>query len=144
MNSSSFRIVFAILLILHGLMTMSLSTVPVPAPGALRTPYFPSWRRADVDSHWPASKLGLNPAVVRTTGWLLWLAATILFTAAGLGLLGVPGLASIWQALAVIGAVVSLILLALFWHLWLILGVLINIFILVGSYTHWFTRWFSQ
>ncbi|CAG1013816.1 hypothetical protein ANAEL_04810 [Anaerolineales bacterium] len=42
MNISTLRILFAIFLIAHGLMTMSLATVPVLAQGALRTPYFPA------------------------------------------------------------------------------------------------------
>lgn len=144
MNASTLRIVFALFLIAHGLVTMSLATVPVPAPGALRTPYFPAFWRADVDSAWPASRLGLVPALVRTAGWVLWLAAFILFSDAGLGLLGIPVLHGIWQPLAAAGAGLSLLLLALFWHPWLALGVLLNMGILAGVYTGWFTRWFPR
>jgi hypothetical protein len=42
MNPSSLRIFFAIFLIAHGLVTISLATAPVPQPGALRTPYLPA------------------------------------------------------------------------------------------------------
>ncbi len=143
-NPSTLRIIFAIFLIAHGLMTMSLATVPVPAPGALRTPYFSSWWRADIDSAWPVSQLGLSSVMVRTAGWVLWLAVVILFAAAGLGLLGVPGLNTLWQLLAAISAVLSLTLLALYWHPWLVLGVLLNIGILSGVFAGWFTRWFAQ
>jgi len=122
---------------------MSLATVPAPMPGALRTPYFPAWWRPDVDSAWPVSRLGLNPNFMRAAGWVLWLAVLLLFVAAGTGLLGMPGLNLIWQPLAFIAATLSLILLAFFWHPWLVLGVLLNIGILAGVYAGWFTRWFG-
>ena len=118
--------------------------MPVPAPGALRTPYLPAWWRNDLDSAWPASQLGLPPAVVRTAGWVLWVAVMILFAAAGLGLLGLPGLSTLWQSLAAVAAILSLVLLALYWHPWLVLGVVLNIGILAGVYTGWFTRWFAN
>lgn len=138
------RTLFALFLIAHGLITMSLATVPVPAPGALRTPYFPAWWRENVDSNWPISRLGLNPGLTRTTGWLLWLAALILFAGAGLGVLGVPLLSALWQPLAGIAAVLSLVLLVFYWHPWLVLGVVLNMGMLAGIYTGWFTSWFSQ
>ena len=123
---------------------MSLATVPVPAAGTLRTPYFPAWWRVDVDSAWPVSRLWLKPSVVRTAGWVLWLAALILFAAVGMGLLGLSGLSGLWQPLAVIAAVLSLFLLLLYWHPWLVLGVLLNVGILAGVYAGWFTRWFNR
>jgi hypothetical protein len=143
MNPNTFRIVFAIFLIAHGLMTMSLSTVPVPAPGALHTPFLPAWWRPDMDGTWPASRLGLADGFVRTAGWVLWMAALALFVAAGAGLLGVPGLNAIWQFLAASAAVVSLFLLVFYWHPWLVVGILLNISILVGVLTGWFMRWFT-
>jgi hypothetical protein len=48
-----------------------------------------------------------------------------------MGTLGVPGLSEIWQAAAGFSAVVSLILLILFWHPWLVVGVLIDIGLVV-------------
>ena len=142
MNPATLRIIFGVFLIAHGLMTMSLATVPVAAPGALHTPFFPAWWRTNVDSTWPVARLGLSDAFVRTTGWVLWLTIMILFVAAGAGLLGIPCLDSLWQPLAAIGAGFSLLLLGFYWHPWLILGVLINIFILLGVFAGWFIRWF--
>jgi hypothetical protein len=143
MNPSTLRILFAVFLFAHGLMTMSLATVPVPAPGAMHTPYFPAWWRANVDDTWPAMRMGLNPSLVRTAGWLLWLAILVLFAAAGAGLLGLPGLAGFWQSLALTAAVISLVLLVFYWHPWLVVGVLLNIGIAAGVYLGWFTRWFA-
>ena len=96
-----------------------------------------------MDSTWPASRLGLNSTLVRTVGWVLWLAALVLFVAAGLGLIGLAGLNAIWQSLAAFGAVFSLVLLVLYWHPWLVAGVVVNIGILAGAYLGWFTNWFS-
>ena len=143
MNPLTVRILFAFFLIAHGLVPVSLTNVPVPAPGALRTPYLPSWWRTNIDSVWPASRIGLPPEVVQTAGWLLWLSWAVLLAAAGAGLLGFPGLGVLWQTLASAGAVLSLILLVFYWHPWLILGLLINAFILAGVFAGWFTRWFA-
>jgi hypothetical protein len=142
MNPTTLRTLIGIFLIAHGFMTMSLATVPVPAQGGLHTPFFPSWWRDNVDSTWPASRLGWSNGLVRTTGWILWTAALVLFAAAGAGLLGIPGLSNLWQIFAAAGGFISLILLALFWHPWLVLGVLINLGILGGVITGWFSRWF--
>ena len=49
------------------------------------------------------------------------------FVAAGLGLLGLPGVSEIWSGLATAGAITSLLLLLNFCHRWLILGVLIDL-----------------
>jgi hypothetical protein len=116
MSHNTFRILVGLFIIAHGLMTMSLATVPPPAAGALRTPFFPSWWRASVDPLWPIIKLGLPEPLVRTFGWLLWMSILMLFTLAGAGLLGFPGLTTIWQSLAAVAAGLSLVLLVLFWH----------------------------
>jgi len=144
MNTSTLRILMSVFLIAHGLVTMSLATVPVPKPGALHTPYFPAWWRADVDTTWPISRLGLTPNLVRAIGWILWVLALIPFVAAVVSLSGFLGVSALWQPLAAIAAGLSLILLGLYWHPWLILGVLINLGILACVYAGWFTRWLSR
>jgi hypothetical protein len=144
MSHNTLRILIGLILIAHGLMTMSLATVPPPASGALRTPFFPSWWRASVDPLWPVMKLGLPEPLVRTIGWLLWAAILALFTLAGAGLLGFPGLTAIWQPIAAVAAGLSLVLLVLFWHTWLVLGIVINLVILLGVFLGWFTRWFTS
>jgi len=53
------------------------------------------------------------------------------FVLVRLGVFGVPGLTEIWRTVAVISAGVSL-LLVLFWHHWLIVGVLIDTGVLVS------------
>jgi hypothetical protein len=118
MPASTIKIIFALFLLAHGFIHASLSWVPVPKPGAMQSPFLPSWTRKDVSPTWPISRLGLSESSVRTIGWILWLLVTVLFVLAGLGLFGVPGLAALWQTLATLGAILSLVLVALYWHPW--------------------------
>jgi hypothetical protein len=143
MTATTLKILIAIFMIAHGWVHYSLTTVPISQPGALHTPYWPSWWRTHVDATWPASRLGLPPAVVRTFGWLLWLIVVAAYMAAGLGLVGLPGLNSIWQGAAVTGSVASLILLGFYWHPWLVAGVVIDLALLVALRTWWPQTLFS-
>ncbi len=141
MNPTLLRIGFALFLIAHGYIHMSLSTVPLPQPGGLHTPYWPAWWREATDPSWPASRLGLSPELVRTAGWALWAVVVGVYSLAGLGLLGVPGLHAVWQPLAVGASLVSLLLLGLYWHPWLVMGVVLDALIVLGAYLGWFARW---
>lgn len=123
----SLRIVIAVILIAHGLVHASLSWVPLPAANGPHTPFLPSWWRAAVDPTWPVSRLNLDEPAIRALGWGLWLAVLLGFAAAGLGLLGVPGPSASWQTLAAVSAGLSLLLLALYWHPWLVVGALLDL-----------------
>jgi hypothetical protein len=135
------RILISVFLIAHGLIHMSLATVPLPKPGEMHTPFWPAWWRDAIDPIWLASRLGLSPALVRTAGWLLWLVVTAAYALAGLGLLGVPGLYGLWKPLAAGASVLSLVLLALYWHPWLVMAVAINLALLGGIYSGLFSHW---
>ena len=143
MNTNTLRIILAIFLIAHGLIHYSLTYVPVPKPGELRTPFWPSWARNDTDSAWLVSRMGLSNNVVRWVGSALWLLTVAGFAVAGLGLLGIPGLNQIWQGSAILGAAASLFLLVFYWHPWLVAGVLINLAVLAGLALHWPKSLFS-
>lgn len=143
MNTNTLRIALAIFLIAHGLIHYSLTYVPVPKPGELRTPFWPSWARTNTDPAWLASRMGLSNNVVRGVGSALWLLTVAGFAVAGLGLLGIPGLNQIWQGSAILGATASLILLVFYWHPWLIAGVLINLAVFTGLALHWPKSLFS-
>jgi hypothetical protein len=122
------KIIIALFLIAHGLVHAGLAAAPNPddpdsTPGA----FFTSPERS-----WLLPKVGLSEAAVRWVGIILFVLATSGFVLAGLGVFGVPGLSTIWRTAAVVSASVSLLLLVLFWHLWLIIGVLIDIGILVA------------
>ena len=136
MTSSTLKTIIAIFLIAHGLVHISLSWVPTPQPNAMRTPYFPAWWKIDTDPKWPISRLGLPANVVRTAGWVLWLVVFSAFVLAALGLFGVPGLTTLWIPLVTWGSIVSLILIGLYWHPWLPVGVLLDAAILAAIYFH--------
>lgn len=137
MNPNLIRILIAIFLIAHGLIHFSLTYVPTPKPGELRTPFWPSWWRADTDPAWLAVKSGLPNSIVRGLGSALWLITLAGFSLAGLGLLGLPGLSQVWGAAAALGAAVSLLLLGLYWHPWLVMAIVINLAVLAGLWLHW-------
>jgi hypothetical protein len=122
------KTIIALFLIAHGLVHAGLAAAPDPddpesKPGA----FFTSLERS-----WLLPKVGLSTVVVQWIGIVLVAVATLGFVLAGLGVFGVPGLSEIWRTLSLISAGVSLLLLVLFWHLWLIVGLLLDIGILVA------------
>jgi hypothetical protein len=137
MNPTIFRILFALFLIAHGWIHMSLASVPTPQPGALRTPFFPSWWRNAADPQWPVRRLGVPDTTARTLGWLLWLLVTALYALAGLALIFVPGQVVFWQACTVGASLLSLVLLGLYWHPWLPVGIAIDIALLAAIALRW-------
>jgi fatty acid desaturase len=122
------KILIALFLIAHGLVHGGLAAAPDPDdPGSNPGAFFTS-----PDRSWLLSKLGFNPSWVKWLGIGLVAAATLGFVLAGMGVFGIPGLAEVWRTIAVISAGLSLILLILFWHPWLILGVLIDLGIIIS------------
>jgi len=122
------KIIIALFLIAHGLVHAGLAAAPNPndsksKPGA----FFTSPERS-----WLLPQLGLNAAAVQWIGIIFVALATLGFVLAGLGVFGVPGLTEIWRTVAVVSAVVSLLLLVLFWHPWIIVGILIDIGIIIS------------
>lgn len=119
---------FALFLIAHGLVHAGLAAAPNPndtdsKPGAFFT---------SPDRSWLLRRFGLNPSIVQWIGIILVAIATLGFVLAGLGVFGVAGLAAVWRTVTVISAILSLVLLILFWHPWLIVGVLIDAGLLVA------------
>ena len=122
------KTLFALFMIAHGLVHAGLAAAPIPndpdpKPGA----FFTAMERS-----WLLPKLSLNASAIHWIGIILVVLATLGFVLAGLGCLGVSGLNAVWGTLAVVSACVSLLLLILFWHTWLVVGVLIDIGILVA------------
>jgi len=121
------KIVLAIFLIAHGLVHTILTLAPNPSdPDAKPVAFFTAMERS-----WLLPQLGLNASTVRWTGIILVSFSTLGFILAGLGVLGVGGLNMIWRTVAVVSATVSLLLLILFWHPWIIIGVLVDIAVLI-------------
>ena len=117
------RTVLGIFLIGHGIAHAGLASAPDPSdsdtnPGA----FFTQRGRSRLFQY-----LDLDPLLVQRTGVVLVVISSVGFILVGMGVLGVPGLKMIWQGLVLISAVTSLILLFLFWHPWIILGVVIDV-----------------
>ena len=80
----------------------------------------------------------VSAAITRPLGTMLWIAASLLSVAAGLGVLGVPILHEGWPGLAVAGAVASLLRLLVYFDPMLILGVAIDLAVIVALlWAHW-------
>jgi hypothetical protein len=121
------KILFSIFLIAHGLVHAGLAAAPIPNdPDAKPGAFFTAMERS-----WLLARFGLSASTVQWIGIFLVVLSTLGFVLAGLGGLGVPGLDTVWRTVAVVSAGISLLLLILFWHTWLISGVLIDIGILV-------------
>jgi len=122
------KIALGIFIIAHGLVHAILAIAPNPAdseakPGAFFT---------TVERSWLLPQLGLSASAVQWIGIILVVASTLGFVLAGLGVFGVGGLSAIWRTLAILSSCISLLLLILFWHPWLPVGILIDIGILVA------------
>jgi hypothetical protein len=124
------RILLAIFLLAHGFIHASLSWVPLPKPGELKTPYFPSWSRENTDPSWPIQKLGFSQPLIRNLGWILWIIICIACVIAGIGLL--LNLSSLWISSTAVLALSSLMLIIGFWHPWLPVGILIDLLLLIS------------
>lgn len=115
------RLVTGVFLILHGL--THLGAAVAPRPGATREEL---WAFFTTDS-WLLR--GLGEQAMRSVGIALFVFATAGFVFAGLTeLIGL----GVWRVLAVISALDSLLLLVLFWHPLLLVGVLLNASILAA------------
>ena len=109
----------------HGLIHLSYLT---PAPP--QTADGPAWP-FHLQGSWLSAALDLDPSRVRMVGGLLVAATVGLFVASALATLGwVP--ASWWSALVISAASVSLVALAVFFHPWLVLGMVIDIILLLA------------
>ena len=102
------RIVVGLLLIAHGLVHLLYVADDVP--------------EFTLERSWVVPE-PLN----RPVGLALMAATVAGFVLVGLTVWGVPGLASVWPALTIAAATVSLVLLLAFWNTRLIFGVLLNL-----------------
>ena len=125
------KTIVAIFLILHGLTHSILAMVPSPnAPDAGFATFFSgigSWLFT-----------GLSESASKTIATTLAVIAMLGFVAAGLALFGILVPFDWWRALAIASAVVSLLLLVIFWDPYLIVGLLFDVAVLV---TLLFTKW---
>jgi hypothetical protein len=112
------RVLLAIFLVAHG-------AVHAPiwlAPYSESAPFDPG-------HSWLLQGLGLGAATARSIGIALAMLAFVSFAGAGIALFARQ---EWWRSLAVIAAAASLVLLVMYYHAWLTLGVAINVGILLA------------
>jgi hypothetical protein len=112
----------------HGLITTMIGFGGVTrpdAPAMTMPAWFGGWP-GPFGRSWliDAMHLGSGASVV---GNGLWLVAGLAILAAGLGWIGAPALSGAWQPLAIGGAAVGLVALALFFHPFYLVAVVINV-----------------
>jgi hypothetical protein len=115
------NILLGVFFILHGLIHAGYLT---PKPNDANYPF-------TFEDGWFESLAGTSAGVI---GYALAAVAVFSFAVAGLGVMGVPGLDGVLRWVVVAGSVASLALLLLFWHNWLILGVVIDLALLYGVF----------
>jgi hypothetical protein len=118
------RWIFGLFIIAHGLIHASYLT---PAPA--QTAGGPQWP-FEMSRSWLVSGLGLDAGLVRPLGAVLVALVVIAFAAAGLAWIGVMVPSGWWPALTLAGAAASGLLLALFFHPWIVLGFVIDAILL--------------
>jgi hypothetical protein len=122
------RIVLGAFLIGHALIHLGyLSREPPQKPGAPTWPFH-------LDRSWALSGLGLGTAAVRAVGVVLAIVTVVGFGAAGIAALGNQGW---WAGPAVVSAVASAVLLALYFDAMLVLGLIIDAFVLSAAAFGW-------
>lgn len=115
-----FRIIIGILLIIHGFAHWNITT---------------AWGSRPAATSWLLSPRGVAQASLDAIGNPLWVAALLIFIAAGFAVFfGI----SWWRWLAVVAAVVSLIAIGLFGQPNMLIGVAVDVAILVALLgVHW-------
>lgn len=108
-------------LVAHGLLHASYFT---PKPNDPNYPF-------DFEKGWFS---GIAGPAATSIGTILTVIVILSFLLAALSVVGIPFVAEYGRVLVTIGAVTSILLLGLFWHPWLILGIVINAVLLYGTY----------
>ncbi|HEU4354289.1 MAG TPA: hypothetical protein VFT27_01745 [Actinomycetota bacterium] len=113
------RIGVGLFLIAHGLVHLMYLA---PPQDAAHNPFV-------AESRWFPKALGMDPKTARAVAGTLAVATATLFLISGITLFASI---SIWKSMAVTGSLVSLVLMLLFLHPWLMFGLMIDVAIIAG------------
>jgi len=110
------KILFAVLLIVHGLIVAGQSSGSFHPVGGVKNPSWLAWWPGNLGQSWLFSTLGVERSPVVRAGGVIWLAAGAALVAAGLGVLGFVVPSSGWRSFALAGGALSLVMLAVYLH----------------------------
>jgi hypothetical protein len=129
------RILTGVLFLLHGVIHGILAVIPNPnAAKPVAATFFSEWA-----SSWLLG--GLSGRTVQTIAIVLAVIAGAGFFAAGLAMLDFVLPHDWWRPLAIASSVLSLVLCALFWNVYLIVGPVVAVGIIVAlGFVHWPTE----
>lgn len=126
------KILIAVLLIVHGLIVMGQSSGSFNPVGGIKNPAWFRFWPANLGQSWLLTSLGAEQNPIARAGGILWLVAGVALVAAGLGILGFIVPFTWWRTLALYGAVISLILLAIYLHPFYSIGIGASALLLVA------------
>ncbi|NMB56115.1 MAG: hypothetical protein GYA15_15600 [Leptolinea sp.] len=110
------KILFGVLLILHGLIVAAQSGSSFNPTSGPANPAWLSWWPVNLGQSWLFIPSGAeNSPIARGLG-ILWLAAGLALLAAGLAVLGIIIPMEWWRTLALAGAALSIVMLAIYLH----------------------------
>ena len=126
------KILIAVLLIVHGFIVTAQSSGSFNPVGGIQNPSWLNWWPANLGQSWLLSSLGFERTLIARAGGLLWLVAGMALFAAGLGVLGLMVPPTWWRILALSGAAISLLMLAIYLHPFYGIGIGASIFLLAA------------
>jgi hypothetical protein len=126
------RFLLGAFFIVHGLITVANSMSGFGRGPGVQNPAWLAWWPTALGRSWLFARLEVEQTAASGVGGLLWLVGGVALLLAGLGVFGVLVPAEWWRALAVGGAAISLLALALYFHPYYALGVGINVAILAA------------
>lgn len=125
------RILIAILLLVHGLITTSQATGSFNPSGGVANPSWVNWWPANLGQSWILKNAGIEKSLLGTLAGILWIIAGICIIASALGLFGFVIPTNLWRLLAGVGATISLLLFIIYAHPLYAIGIGANIAILL-------------
>ena len=128
------KILIGILLIVHGLIVSSQSSISFNPVGGTQNPLWLNLWPSNLGQSWLLSSLGIERSLLARAGGFLWLAAGIALVAAGLGVLGIIVPQAWWRSFALAGGVISLVMLAIYLHPLYGIGIGASLVVLVALF----------
>jgi hypothetical protein len=121
-----------VFLVAHGLITgpIGISSVASPNSAPMAMPAWFGWWPGPFGRSWLFQALDLGSGVA-VIGGLLWLSAGVALVIGGLGWIGLPAFADLKVPLLVTGASLGLVALALYFHPFYLVAVLIDVALIV-------------